>query len=275
MTAATTIKTSTLTTRPGQHLAAMREAAPLVQNITNYVAMNVMANVLLAAGATPAMVHARQEAAEFAGIAQALTINIGTLSPGWVEAMLESAEAASAQGVPWVLDPVAAGATSYRRQVSAELLALKPPIIRGNASEILALAGMASASKGPDSTDSVNEAEAAAEALTASTGGIVAVTGAVDYITDGRQRARVQNGHALMPKVTALGCSLTGIVGAFAATAEDRFAAVTAALAYYGLAGEQAAAVSEGPGSFAVAFIDRLAAITPEALDGLARIEPA
>lgn len=111
---------------PGQYLAAMRQTAPLVHNITNYVAMNVMANVLLASGASPAMVHAREEAAEFAGLAQALSINIGTVSPPWAEAMAAAAKVASAQGTPWVLDPVAVGATDYRRALGARLVELRP-----------------------------------------------------------------------------------------------------------------------------------------------------
>lgn len=120
---------------PGRHLERMRAAAPLVQNITNFVAMNVMANVLLAVGASPAMVHAREEAAEFAGLAQALAVNIGTPDPAWADAMAEAASVMAAAGRPWVFDPVGAGATRFRRDISARLLDLGPAVIRGNASE--------------------------------------------------------------------------------------------------------------------------------------------
>jgi len=256
---------------PGKCLAVMRQTAPLVHNITNYVAMNVMANVLLAAGASPAMIHAREEAAEFAGLAQALTVNIGTLSPPWVQAMGEAAAAAVAAGRPWVFDPVAVGATGYRREVGARLLARAPTVIRGNASEILALAGTQTAGKGADATDAVAMAHAAARDLARRSGAVVAVTGAVDFVTDGRQAAEVANGHAMMPRVTALGCALTGIVGAFC-VGQEPFAATVAALAFYGLAGEEAGAVAAGPGSFQVAFLDALAALTPEALTSRARI---
>ncbi|PWE50970.1 hydroxyethylthiazole kinase [Thioclava sp. NG1] len=262
---------------PGQYLAAMRQTAPLVHNITNYVAMNVMANVLLASGASPAMVHAREEAAEFAGLAQALSINIGTVSPPWAEAMAAAAKVASAQGTPWVLDPVAVGATDYRRALGARLVELRPTAIRGNASEILALAGEAGAAgagKGADSTESVETAEGAARALARMSGAVVAVTGAVDFVTDGERAARVANGHAMMPRVTALGCSLTGLVAAFLA-GQPRFEAVVAALAYFGLAGESAGASALGPGSFQVAFLDALYAIDAEALSTGARIESA
>ncbi|OOY17458.1 hydroxyethylthiazole kinase [Thioclava sp. DLFJ4-1] len=259
---------------PGQYLATMRQTAPLVHNITNYVAMNVMANVLLASGASPAMVHAREEAAEFAGIAQALSINIGTVSPPWAEAMEAAATVARAKDIPWVLDPVAVGATGYRRALGARLVELRPTVIRGNASEILALAGEAGAGKGADATESVATAEGAARALARHSGAVVAVTGAVDFVTDGERAARVANGHAMMPRVTALGCSLTGVVAAFLA-GQPRFEAVIAALAYFGLAGERAGATAQGPGSFQVAFLDALHAIDADTLTAGARIEPA
>ena len=255
----------------GNYLATMRRTGPLVQNITNYVAMNVMANVMLAAGASPAMVHAREEVGEFAGFTPGLTINIGTLSGPWVEAMLVAATVAQERGVPWVLDPVAAGATGFRRGTAAKLVALKPAVVRGNASEIMALAGDAGRGKGVDAADGVEAAEDAARRLAGVTGGVVAVTGPVDYITDGARAWRVANGHAMMPLITALGCSLTGIVGAFV-VGQPVAEATVAALAYYGLAGEVAARVAKGPGSFQVAFLDALYALTPEDVTAGARV---
>lgn len=258
---------------PGEHLDAMRAAAPLVHNISNYVAMNAMANVMLAAGASPAMIHAREEAADFARIAHALTVNIGTLSPPWVEAMDEAATAANEAGKPWVLDPVAAGATAYRGEVCARLVALAPTVVRGNASEILAVAGETGATRGVDAADPVEAAEAAARALAARTGGTVAVTGRTDFVTDGARGARIDNGHALMPRVTALGCSLTGVVGAFVGAGDDPFERTVAALAFYAVAGERAADGADGPGTFAVRFLDALHALDAATLDAAARIE--
>lgn len=263
-----------MTDGPGHQLAQMREAAPLVQNITNYVAMNVMANVLLALGASPAMVHARAEAAEFAGIAQALSVNIGTADPEWGAAMIDAAQAMGAQGKPWVLDPVAVGATAFRRDLGAQLLACAPSVIRGNASEVLALSGGDAAGRGVDSGDPVALAEAGARALAQSSGAVVAVTGPVDYVTDGNRAMRIANGHALMPRVTALGCSLTGVVAAFCAVA-DPFEATVAALATFGVAGDIAAETAAGPGSFAVALLDALHGLTPQMLDSRARVEAA
>ncbi|TRW97230.1 hydroxyethylthiazole kinase [Paracoccus sp. M683] len=259
----------------GTYLAQMRQSAPLVQNITNYVAMNVMANVMLAAGASPAMVHARQEAGEFAGIADALSLNIGTPDADWFDAMLDAAAVMNGRGRVWVLDPVAAGATAFRRQACERLLAARPPVIRGNASEVLALAGAASASKGADAGDQVEAAHQAARDLAVRIGGVVAVTGPVDFVTDGDRALHVANGHALMPRVTALGCALTGIVAAFCAVTLDRLSATAAALAYYGLAGQIAGERAAGPGSFQPLFLDALHRLTPADLDLGARITAA
>jgi hydroxyethylthiazole kinase len=261
---------------PGTYLTAMRAAAPLVHNITNFVAMNIAANVLLAAGASPAMVHAVEEAGEFAGFAGAVTMNIGTLSPDWVAGMLAAAESASKAGTPWVLDPVAHFATAYRRESTKRLLALKPTIIRGNASEILALAGGQSTAKGVDSRDPVELAEAAARDVAASHGCVVAVTGAADFVTDGERSARIEGGSVLMPRVTALGCALTALVGAYAAIDHaDPFDATVAALAHYAVAGEAAGRDARGPGSFSPIFIDQLATIDGARLDAEARIRSA
>jgi hydroxyethylthiazole kinase len=262
--------------KPGPLLAAMRLKNPLVQNITNFVAMNIAANVMLAAGASPAMVHSPEESGEFAAIAAALTINIGTISPDFFEGMKTAATAAGEAGKPWVLDPVAHFATSYRRAAVAELLALKPTVIRGNASEIIALVGEHASGQGVDAGDSVASAEAAAKALALRHGCVVAVTGERDFITEGQRAVHVLGGSPLMPKVTALGCSLTCIVGAFVATAPDSpFEATVAALAFFAAAGELAGRETQAPGSFAVRFLDLLAEVTPDALDAVARVVPA
>lgn len=259
---------------PGTCLRQMRTTAPLVHNITNYVAMNIMANVLLSAGASPAMVHAREEVAEFAGLSQALSINIGTLDPAWAEAMEIAARTMDAAGRPWVLDPVGVGATRFRQDVCARLAALRPAVIRGNASEILALAGLGGQGRGADAADPVSAAENAAHDLARRTGAVVAVSGPVDFVTDGASACRISNGHALMPRVTALGCSLNGVIAAFL-VGQTRLDATVAALAYFGLAGERAAQGAAGPGSFQTAFLDALHALTPEDLGRGAKVVPA
>lgn len=254
---------------PSRLHARLRETAPLVQCITNQVASNIAANVLLAAGASPAMVHAPEEAGEFAGVAAALTVNIGTLSAVTLAGMKAAIAGANAAGRPWVLDPVAHFATGFRRDAIAELMDGRPAIVRGNASEIIALAGGSSAGRGVDSGDGVAEAEDAARSIARERGLVVAVTGPVDFVTDGIRAARVSGGSPLMPRVTALGCSLTALIGAYAAVAPDRpFEATIAALSTFAAAGENAARLAEGPGSFQWRFLDAIAALRGSELEG-------
>lgn len=261
---------------PGTMMTTMRQQRPLVHCITNYVAMNIAANVLLASGASPAMIHAEEEAEEFSAIAGALTVNIGTLSPGWLKGMQGAIKGATTAGRPWVLDPVAHNATRYRSEATRTLLALSPTIIRGNASEIIALSGASSRGQGVDSRDSVAAAEDAARHIARNHHTIVAVTGEIDFVTDGERAVRVHGGSAVMPQVTALGCSLTCLVGAFVASfPKTAFEATTSALAMFAVAGERAARNADGPGSFGWRFLDALAAIDEATLDDEARIEAA
>jgi hydroxyethylthiazole kinase len=236
----------------------VRHTAPLVHNITNYVAMDVTANALLAIGASPAMVHAVEEAADFAGISQALVVNVGTLSPAWVEAMRRAVESIASHGRPWVLDPVGAGATPYRTEVARELAGMRPSVIRGNASEILALAGASGRPRGVDSVDPAEAALDAAKEMAARWGCVVAVSGATDHVTDGERVVRVRNGHEMMTRVTALGCTATAITGALLAVGLAPMEAAAGALAVLGLCGERAATRAAGPGSLRMHLIDEL-----------------
>ncbi|WP_447894874.1 hydroxyethylthiazole kinase [Vreelandella sp. GE22] len=251
----------------GRYLSALHDATPLVHCMTNFVAMNSTANLVLAIGASPAMLHAQEEAPEFTAIADALSINIGTISPHWAASMMACAEVARRQTTPWVLDPVAVGATAYRQRLCEELLALEPTVIRANASEILALCGLESRGRGVDAAANVQQADDAAIALAQRHGCVVAMTGEQDFITDGTQHARVTGGHALMPRVTTLGCGLSAIVAGFvAATPEEPFKASVAALAGFALAGSRAGKKASGPGSFQVELLDALYQLTPDTL---------
>ena len=260
-----------------QTLQALCERRPLVHNITNYVAMSVSANVLLALGASPAMVHAVEEVEDFVGISDALVVNIGTLSPPWVAAMHRAVARATSLGKPFVLDPVGCGATPYRTQVSAALAALRPTIVRGNASEILSLSGAAGGAlartKGVDSAARSDDAVAAAGALARATGAIVAVTGATDYVTDGTRLVAIEAGDALMPLSTALGCSLSAVTAAFAAVAPP-FEAAVAALAVFGAAGSEAAGRCRGPGHLPAEICDALHNMDADTLVRRSRIYP-
>ncbi len=254
-------------------IGQLRARAPLVHNITNFVVMNTTANALLAIGASPAMVHAVEEVEDFAPLAKALVINIGTLSPPWVEAMERAATAAGKAGVPWVLDPVAVGATPYRTEVVRRLLPLKPAVIRGNASEIMAIAGsLASAGKGVDSTESSDAARDAAAALARDTGAVVAVTGVVDYVSDGTRMAAIANGDAMLTRVTGTGCTATALIGAFLGAGLPPFEAAIAGLTALGVAAEMAMSEAKGPGSFQVALFDALHALDDATLTARARL---
>ncbi|GAB5471594.1 MAG: hydroxyethylthiazole kinase [Rhodospirillales bacterium] len=239
-------------------VAAVRQTGPLVHNIANFVSMDIMANLLLAVGASPVMAHATEEVADFAAMAGAVTVNMGTLDSGWIESMRAAAAGARKAGTPWLLDPVGVGATAYRTGIAVGLLSFAPSLIRGNASEIMALTGGAGG-KGVDASHASSQALDAAKALAAKSGALVVVTGASDYVTDGSRVARVDNGHHMMARVTATGCALTAFIAAAVAATEDSFEASLHALAAYGIAGEIAAERSAGPGSFRVAFLDALA----------------
>ncbi|MEZ5935561.1 MAG: hydroxyethylthiazole kinase [Alphaproteobacteria bacterium] len=243
-------------------LQAIRRGTPLIQNITNFVSMDMVANGLLALGASPAMVHAVEEVSEFGAIADALVVNIGTLSSTWVPSMLKAAGRMAEIEKPWVLDPVGVGATAYRTGVARDLLAIGPSVLRANASEVLALAGGAVApTKGVDSTHGSEQAIEAARALARQSGSIVAVTGAVDYVTDGERALHVGNGHPLMTRVTALGCTSSAVVAAFLTVEPDPLAAAAEALAVFGLAAQHAARKAEGPGSLRWRLLDALAGL--------------
>ncbi|GAA3538947.1 hydroxyethylthiazole kinase [Aeromicrobium flavum] len=242
-------------------LARLREATPLVQCITNSVVTGFTANVLLAVGAAPAMVDLPEEAGIFAGIAGGLLVNLGTPTPQ----QRDAARAAVVATDRWVLDPVAIGTLPVRTALAAELLQSRPAIVRGNASEIIALAGLGSGGRGVDSTAGAEEALEAATSIARSAGAVVAVSGEVDVITDGTETVRVPGGDRLLTLVTGGGCSLGATMAAFLAVCDPLSAAVAASVAH-AVAAEHAARTSSGPGTFAVDFLDALAALDPSDL---------
>ncbi|MBO1076165.1 hydroxyethylthiazole kinase [Roseomonas marmotae] len=255
-------------------LSRLRQAAPLVHNITNQVVANVTANALLAIGASPAMVLAEQEVGEFVRLTAALVINLGTLTAPQRDAMLVATAAAGEAGVPWIMDPVAAGATAFRKDTALQLLARGPRVVRGNASEIMALAGQAGGGKGVDSAHRSDAAREAARQLARQSGAVVAVTGATDYVTDGTAMLAIANGHPMLTRVTGTGCTATALIGAFLGAGLDGMQAAVAGLAVLGVAAEQAAPLASGPGSFQVALLDRLYGLEGAELAGRARISP-
>ena len=238
-----------------------------MHNITNYVVMNNSANALLAIGASPVMAHWGSEMEEMTAIAGALVLNIGTLDDKWIEGMKSAGLAASRRGIPIVLDPVGAGATSQRTNAAWEIIRLcHPTIIRGNGSEIMALVDANVKSKGVDSSASSDDALSAAKKLAGDTGAVVVISGQTDFITNGTEVYTVEGGNPIMTSVTGMGCTSTAIVGAFAAVVNDPMVAATAAMAVMSLAGERAAEYSRGNGSMQIGFLDELYNLTPEKL---------
>ena len=235
-------------------LSRLHQVRPLVHCLTNEVVQEITANVLLAAGASPAMVVAEEEAPFFAGIAGGLLINIGTPYPSRLRAMHASADAARQAGRPWVLDPVASGGIPWRDGVIQSFVEQSPDVIRGNASEILALAGWKSGGKGIDSTDSSDAAIDAAAELARRTGSVVAV---------GTQTLSVRGGHPMATLVVGTGCSLSALVAAFCASNENKLTAAASACALAKKAAETAVLTAKGPGSFHNAYLDALYLLQP------------
>lgn len=253
-------------------LRRLRERSPLVQCLTNIVVANFTANALLAAGIAPAMVDNPAEAEAFAAICGGVLVNLGTPYPDTVEAMRAAVRGAEAAGVPWVLDPVAAGAVAWRTGIALDLLRQhRPAIIRGNASEVLALAG-GTGGKGVESLAAAEQAVDVAAALALRQGAVVAVSGAVDHLTDGRRLLRIGNGHPHLTRVTGAGCALGALMAGFAAVADDALLAAAAATALLTVAAEAAARGAAGPGSFAVALLDRLHDLDADALAAQLRL---
>ena len=259
-------------------LAQLRATTPLVHCLTNTVVPQITANVLLAAGAAPAMIDLPEEAGIFAGIASAVLINVGNGSSEQHTAQRVAAKTAHEAGTPWVLDPVAVGALPARTALARELLALSPTAIRGNASEILGLAGTGAGGRGVDSTDPVEAAVEAARGLADKHNTVVAISGEVDVVVSTSRTTRIHGGDPLMPLVIGTGCSLGALVAAtLGATREHPCPhdAVVAAHSLFAAAGIVAGRDAKGPASFEIAWRDALYALTPDEVASLVAVEEA
>jgi len=264
----------TLGKQAAQNLNAVRTQRPLIHNITNFVVINYTANALLACGASPVMAHAIEEVEEMVSFAKALVLNIGTLTKSWVDAMIIAGKRANERHIPIILDPVGSGATRLRTESARRLInELSISVVRGNASEVLSLAETGSRPKGVDSIHRVEEATTAAITLARELNMTLAITGPMDLVTDGKRIHKVLNGHELMGVVTGTGCTATALIGAFLSVDPDPVSATATALAYFGLAGEKAAPLSTGPGSFQIALLDALFGMDGNSLRKGSRIE--
>jgi len=259
---------------PGTTLRVLRERKPLVHQITNYVVMNETANATLALGALPVMAHALEEVEEMVALAGALVLNIGTLSPQWVDAMIVAGKTANAAGTPVVLDPVGAGATRYRTNTTKRILAdVDVTVLRGNAGEVATLVGVSAEVRCVESIGAGDDPAKLAQLAARSLGVVASVTGPVDHVSDGERALAVANGHELLASVTGTGCMSSAISGCFlAAKGDEPFEAAAEALAAFGVAAENAARDAKGPGTFHANLYDALAALDPDALDARAKI---
>jgi hydroxyethylthiazole kinase len=254
-----------------QTLNTIREHKPLVHHLTNYVVMNETANATLALGALPVMAHAQEEVEEMVGLASALVLNIGTLSPHWVEAMLLAGKAANARGIPVVLDPVGAGATGYRTEAARRIIdAVRVTVLRGNAGEVATLAGVAAEVRGVESVGAGGAPAELARTAARQLGLVASVTGPVDHVSDGETVHAVANGHPLLAAITGTGCMSSAVTGCFLAVkSEAPLEAATEALVAFGVAGEDAAVGARGPGCFHVNLYDALANLRLEGRERL------
>ncbi|WP_144471788.1 hydroxyethylthiazole kinase [Bacillus safensis] len=258
-----------------QLLEKVREKNPLVHNITNQVVTNFTANGLLALGASPVMANAKEEVAEMAELADALVLNIGTLTKETVEAMILAGQAANEKGVPVLLDPVGVGATTFRTNAAKQLLEkVKITVVRGNAAEVAHLLGVDGwESKGVDAKTANGDVAALAKQASIALHTIVVITGKVDVVSDGDEVLSIHNGHERLT-VTGTGCLLTSVIGAFCAAGEQPLHASAAALLFYGVAAERAAlhAKDQGPGTFQMELLNALSHTTCEDVLTLGKI---
>ncbi len=245
-------------------LTKIKQENPLILNLTNSVTVDFVANGLLSLGASPVMSHAEEEMEDLISIARAVVINLGTLDERFIKLCALACKTANRLSIPLILDPVGVGASQYRTNTSLQFITdFNISIVRGNASEMMALAGSAGKTKGVDSTADSTQAIASAHYLAKNYGVTVAISGQTDVIVDHQQTVQLERGSPMMPKVTGTGCLLSAVVGAFHAIEADRFTAAAAATWFYGICGETAAENAAGPGSFRTAFLDALYTVVP------------
>lgn len=256
------------------HLENLREKNPLVHNITNVVVTNFVANGLLSLGASPVMAYAKEEVADMAKIANSLVLNIGTLSTTEVEAMIIAGKSANTNGVPVVLDPVGAGATTFRTESVRRILAeVKVDILRGNSAEIANVIGENWLIKGVDAGDGAGDIVELAKNASKKHECVVVITGKNDVVTDGDETYIVENGHSMLTKVTGAGCLVSAVIGAFSTTAENKVLTSVSALVYYGVAAELAAKkqAENGPGSFQIELLNQLHQVSSKEIENLGK----
>ena len=254
--------------------ANVRSQHPMIHHITNSVVMNFTANITLAMGAAPVMAPSVAESPQMAAFAGALVLNIGTITTDLLMSMVAAGHSANEKGIPVVLDPVGAGATELRTNAVKTLLSeLNINVVRGNAGEILSLAGTSGAVRGVDSLASGEGHHELFSAFASETGIVTAVSGETDFVTDGTNWVKVFNGNPLMGQVTGTGCGATTAAACFAAAGPPLLQAVASGIICYNIAGEMASKTSQGPGSFVPRFLDLIYEIRGDVIQKMTRME--
>ena len=254
-------------------MANVRAKSPLVHLITNYVTVNDCANVAICAGGSPIMTDEMKDVVDISKIASAVVLNMGTLNVRTVDSMLLAGKVANENGVPVIFDPVGAGASRYRNEVADRILKnVKVAVIKGNAGEIGFLSGTGGEVKGVDSVSASNEV-AAVESLARKYNCVVAMSGKVDYVSDGKTTVKLSNGHDFMGCVSGTGCMLAAVVGCYVGANGASVESVSSAITAFSLAGEIAGPKSEGPGTFKQRMLDALYNLTAEQFDSMKRVE--
>jgi len=257
-------------------LTALREKKPLIHHITNYVTVNDCANITLAIGASPVMADDINEVEEMTSIAGALVINIGTLNTRTVDSMIKAGKKANELNIPVILDPVGVGATKYRLEVAKKLLEnVKFTVVRGNMSEIKILSGIKSGIKGVDSTESLDCKEKIAKNLALKLKSVVAITGAIDCISDGKRIVSIENGHSMLSNVTGTGCMSTSLIASYTSIFKDGFIGAIGGLVSMGIAGEksfESLVDGDGIGTFRIRIFDNIYNLTESELLNKAKI---
>jgi hydroxyethylthiazole kinase len=263
-----------MTTSVAKMMTKVRKTKPLVHHITNYVTVNDCANITICAGGAPVMSDAAKDIPEMVRLASALVLNIGTLRPRTVDSMIIAGKEANDIGIPVILDPVGAGATAYRTEsVSKILNAIKVSVIKGNAGEIDVLAGTGGKVRGVDSMSEPIDCENTVKTLAKNTDTIVAMTGPIDYVTDGKKVTILKNGHNYLECVSGTGCMVSSVVGCYVGVHSVNVKAVSAAISVFSIAGEIAAINAKGPGSFKVGLFDSLYNLTEDDIDSKLKME--
>lgn len=266
----------------GNLLENVRERAPLVHHITNYVTVNDCANITLSIGASPVMADDINEVEAMTSIASSLVINIGTLNSRTVECMIKAGKKANEVGIPVILDPVGTGATPYRTKVAKTIMDnIELAVIRGNLSEIKTLYGINTKTKGVDSLydtsikDELEKGKLLAKDFSKRVGSIIAITGAVDIVTDGKMIYTVENGHKIMSKITGTGCMCSSLIGAYLGTNEDNLLAALSGVVSMGISGElayESLKEGEGTGTFKVKLMDNIYNLSKEVIEKRGKI---